>query len=81
MIEIRPAVQGDAQQIDAVFDAAVREAWTYLGDLAREPMFSPEEWDIVVLDHLLPNALLVAAEPPGKVIGFTAVHPQESEMF
>jgi GNAT superfamily N-acetyltransferase len=81
MIEIRRAVQGDAQQIGAVFDAAVREAWTYLGDLAREPMFPPEEWDNVVVDHAPPNALLIAVEQPGNVIGFTAVHPAENEMF
>jgi ribosomal protein S18 acetylase RimI-like enzyme len=81
MIEIRRAVQGDAQQIGAVFDAAVREAWTYLGDLAREPMFPPEEWDKVVIDHAPPNTLLVAVEQPGNVIGFAAVHPPENEMF
>jgi ribosomal protein S18 acetylase RimI-like enzyme len=81
MIEIRRAVQGDAQQIGAVFDAAVREAWTYLGDLAREPMFPPEEWDKVVIDHAPPNTLLVAVEQPGNVIGFAAVYPPENEMF
>jgi ribosomal protein S18 acetylase RimI-like enzyme len=81
MIEIRPAVPGDAQKIGAVFDAAVREDWTYLGDLAREPMFPPEEWDKVVVDHAPPNVLLVAIDQPDNVIGFTAVHPPEGEMF
>src|SRR6266699_3135485 len=37
-LTIRPAVASDAQKIGVVFDAAVREGWTYLGDLAREPM-------------------------------------------
>jgi hypothetical protein len=45
MISIRPAVANDAQSIGAVFDAAVRDGWTYLGELARKPMFPPEEWE------------------------------------
>jgi GNAT superfamily N-acetyltransferase len=45
MTSVRPAVASDAQKIGAVFDAAVRESWTYLADLAREPMFPPDEWD------------------------------------
>ncbi len=65
----------------AVFDAAVRQAWTYLGELARNPMFPPEEWDKVVLEHAPPNVLLVATDELGDVVGFTAVHPQEGEMF
>jgi ribosomal protein S18 acetylase RimI-like enzyme len=81
MVSIRRAVPGDAQNIGAVFDAAVREAWTYFGALSREPMFPPEEWDKVVSDHAPPNILLVAIDRPGNVVGFTAVHPQEGEMF
>jgi ribosomal protein S18 acetylase RimI-like enzyme len=81
MVSIRLAVPGDAQKIGAVFDAAVREAWTYLGELAREPMFPPEEWDKVVIEHAPPNALLVAIDELDNVVGFTAVHPQEGEMF
>jgi ribosomal protein S18 acetylase RimI-like enzyme len=81
MVFIRRTVPGDAQKIGSVFDAAVRQAWTYLGELARNPMFPPEEWDKVVLDHAPPNVLLVATDEPGDVVGFTAVHPQEGEMF
>ena len=81
MASIRRAVPGDAQKIGAVFDAAVRQAWTYLGELARNPMFPPEEWDKEVLEHAPPNVLLVAIDEPGDVVGFTAVHPQECEMF
>ena len=81
MISIRRAVAGDAQQIGSVFDAAVREGWTYLGELAREPMFPPEEWDKLVTEHAPPSALLVAVDESGAVIGFTAVHPRECEMF
>jgi ribosomal protein S18 acetylase RimI-like enzyme len=77
---IRRAVAGDAPKIGAVFDAAVRKAWTYLGELARKPMFPPEEWDKLVIEHAPPNALLVATDESG-VIGFTAVHPGECEMF
>ena len=81
MVEIRRAVPGDAQKIGAVFDAAVRKGWTYLGDLARGPMFPPEEWDKVVLDHAPPDVMLVAVDPPNNVIGFTAAHPAEGEMY
>jgi ribosomal protein S18 acetylase RimI-like enzyme len=81
MLSIRPAVPGDAQKIGAVFDAAVREGWTYLGELAREPMFPPEEWDELVIEHAPPNVLLVAIDEADNVAGFTAVHPRECEMF
>lgn len=80
-ISIRRAVPEDAQPIGAVFDAAVREGWTYLGALSRTPMFPPEEWDKLVVDHGPPNALLVAADALGAVVGFTAVHSKEGEMF
>jgi ribosomal protein S18 acetylase RimI-like enzyme len=80
MISIRPAVASDAQPIGAVFDAAVHEGWAYLGDLARQPMFPSEEWDNTVADHAFPNVLLVAIDE-GNVVGFTAVHPQEGELF
>jgi hypothetical protein len=58
MISIRPAVANDAQSIGAVFDAAVRDGWTYLGELARKPMFPPEEWDKLVIEHAAPNVRL-----------------------
>lgn len=78
---IRRAVAGDAQNIGDVFNAAVREAWTYLGELAREPMFPPGEWDRLVREHEPPNALLVAIDEAGRVVGFTAVHPRDGEIF
>jgi ribosomal protein S18 acetylase RimI-like enzyme len=81
MTSIRPAVASDAEGIGAVFNAAVRDGWTYLGALAREPMFPPEEWDKLVIEHAPPNVLLVALDEPGDVIGFTAVHPKDGEMF
>ncbi len=40
-IEVRRAAMDDAQAIGAVFDAAVRAGWTYLGELAQKPMFAP----------------------------------------
>ena len=85
MASIRRAVAGDAQKIGAVFDAAVRGGWMYLGELAREPMFPPDEWDKLVIDHAPPNVLLVAIDEQhdeqDNVVGFTAVHPREGEMF
>jgi ribosomal protein S18 acetylase RimI-like enzyme len=81
MVSIRRAVPVDAQKIRAVFDAAVREGWTYLGEIAGEPMFPPDEWDKLVIEHEPPNVLLVAIDAPGSIVGFTAVHPREGEMF
>ena len=81
MKSIRHAVAGDARKIGAIFDAAVRKEWTYLGELARKPMFPHEEWDKLVIEHAPPNALLVATDESGDIIGFTAVHPADCEMF
>jgi ribosomal protein S18 acetylase RimI-like enzyme len=81
MLTIRRAEPNDAQGIGAVFDAAVREGWKYLGVLAAHPMFPPEEWDAEVERHAPPNALLVAIDQTSRLIGFTAVHPAEGEMF
>lgn len=80
-ITLRRAVAGDAQAIGAVFDAAVRDGWTFLGERVRRPMFSAENWDALVADHAPPNALLVATESTQGVVGFIAVHPEEGEMF
>jgi ribosomal protein S18 acetylase RimI-like enzyme len=80
-ISIRRATAADAQAIGAVFDAAVRAGWTYLGDLAQTPMFPPQEWDKEVADHAPPNVLLVAVDESGLVVGFVAVHPADGELF
>jgi ribosomal protein S18 acetylase RimI-like enzyme len=80
-IALRRAVQADAAAIGAVFDAAVRTGWTYLGDQVAEPMFTPEDWERLVADHLPPNVLLVAVDETERVVGYTAVHPQDGEMF
>jgi RimJ/RimL family protein N-acetyltransferase len=80
-VELRRATAEDAQAIGAVFDAAVRAGWTYLGELAQKPMFAPEDWDELVADHAPPNVLLVATDEAGQVIGYTAVHPEDGEMF
>jgi ribosomal protein S18 acetylase RimI-like enzyme len=81
MVSIRRAAAADAPKIGAVFDAAVREGWTYLGDLAHKPMFPPEEWDKLVTEHAPPNALLVAIDHTGDLVGFAAVHAPEGELF
>lgn len=78
---IRPATAKDAQGIGKVFDAAVREGWKYMGELAARPMFPPAEWDTLVAEHRPPNVLLVAVSGPCQVVGFTAVHPKEGEMY
>ena len=80
-ITLRRAVAGDAQSIGAVFDAAVRDGWAYLGEVAKRQMFSAQHWDEFVADHAPPRALLVAADDAQGVVGFTAVHPEEGEMF
>jgi ribosomal protein S18 acetylase RimI-like enzyme len=78
---IRPAVREDAGAIGAVFDAAVCHGWTYLGDLVEHPIFTAEDWDQLIAEHLPPNLLLVAVDDRERVIGFTAVHPADGEMF
>ena len=80
-INLRRATAGDARAIGAVFDASVRVGWSYLGELSRQPMFSPEDWDKLVADHAPPNVLLVATDEADRVVGYTAVHPEDGEMF
>jgi ribosomal protein S18 acetylase RimI-like enzyme len=81
MISIRRASTDDAQGIGATFDAAVREGWRYLGELAARPMFPPQEWDTLVAEHAPPNALLVAIDETGRLVGFVAVRSSEGEMY
>ena len=80
-ISLRRAVPTDAQAIGAVFDAAVRVGWTYMGDIVREPMFPPEEWDHDVAELAPPNLLLVATDETGRIVGFTAARPAEGELY
>src|SRR6266576_5523089 len=80
-VEVRRATADDAQAIGAVFDAAVRAGWTYLDELAQKPMFAPEDWDQLVADHAPPKVLLVATDRAGRVLGYTAVHPDDGEML
>src|SRR6266581_2476957 len=80
-VEVRRATADDAHAIGAVFDAAVRAGWTYLGELAHKPMFAPADWDQLVADHGPPKVLLVATDPAGQVVGYTAAHPDDGEMF
>jgi ribosomal protein S18 acetylase RimI-like enzyme len=80
-IRLRRAVPGDAPAIGAVFDAAVLAGWTYLGELASEPMFTSEDWQQLVANHEPPNVLLVAVDETAGVVGYAAVHPEDGEMF
>ena len=80
-ITLRPARQGDAPAIGAVFDAAVSASWTYLGDLAARPMFTPADWEELVSDHQPPKTLLVADDETDGVVGYSAFHPEDGEMF
>jgi ribosomal protein S18 acetylase RimI-like enzyme len=80
-VVVRRAVADDAASIGAVFDAAVRENWTFLGELADRPMFTAPYWDDLVADHVPPDALLVATDATNRVLGFTAVHVEGGEMF
>jgi ribosomal protein S18 acetylase RimI-like enzyme len=80
-ITLRRAGPGDAAAIGAVFDAAVRASWTYLGELAVEPMFTAEDWEQLVADHRPPNVLLVAVDKAAGIVGYTAARPEDGEMF
>jgi len=44
-------------------------------------MLSPEEWDKVVSEHAPPNVLLVAVNEGDQIVGYTAVHPQEGDLY
>lgn len=81
LITVRPAVASDAVAIGTVFDAAVRVGWTYLGELVQEPMFTAEVWNQLVRDHHPPNVLLVADHQTDGVVGYSAAHPDDCEMF
>jgi len=80
-VKVRRAEAGDAQAIGAVFDASVRDGWAYLGEPARQPMFSPAHWDELVADHVDPNVLLVASDEADGVVGYVAAHPDDGELF
>ena len=77
-MRLRPATAGDAQAIGAVFDAAVRAGWTFLPE---PPVFAPADWDRLVADHAPPNVLLVAVDDGGRIVGYTAAHPSDGEVF
>jgi GNAT superfamily N-acetyltransferase len=78
---LRPATAADARSTGAVLDGAVREGWTYLGELASKPMFTPAAWDELVAAHAPPKVLLVATDRAGAIVGYTAAHPDTGEMF
>jgi ribosomal protein S18 acetylase RimI-like enzyme len=81
-ITLRPARSDDALAIGAVFDAAVRAGWKYLGELAERPMFEPDDWVRLVADHAPPNVLLLACdETAGAIVGFVAAHPADGELY
>jgi ribosomal protein S18 acetylase RimI-like enzyme len=44
-------------------------------------MSSPDDWDKLVADHAPPNVLLIATDEADRVVGYTAVHPEDGEMF
>ena len=80
-VVIRRAERRDARAIGVVFNAAVRAGWTYFGDLAQKPMFTPKDWDQMVADHAPPNILLVATGGGDRIIGYAAAHPKDCEMY
>jgi exonuclease III/GNAT superfamily N-acetyltransferase len=78
---LRRATPADAPAIGAVFDAAVREGWAYLGEVVQRPLYEPGHWDALVADHAEPDALLVATDGAGRVAGFAAVHAHDGEVY
>jgi ribosomal protein S18 acetylase RimI-like enzyme len=81
VVEVRRAVEADAPAIGAVFDAAVRAGWVYLGEVVKAPLFTSQDWQRVVADHAPPNVLLVATDRTGLVVGYAAAHPADGELF
>ena len=80
-VAVRAATAADAQAVGRVFDAAVAAGWTFLGDLAQGPMFTADHWDELVADLAPPDALLVAVEGTGPVVGFAAVRVVTGELY
>jgi ribosomal protein S18 acetylase RimI-like enzyme len=81
-LRLRNAGPHDSHQIAAVFDAAVREAWPWLGLTAQRALFTDDEWSQLVADHAPPNILLVAeSDEHDSVLGFVAAHPLDGELF
>jgi GNAT superfamily N-acetyltransferase len=80
-VSLRRAQPGDARAIAAVFDAAVRQGWAYLGEMVQRPLYGPEYWDELVAAHAPPDALLVATQEADRVVGFVAVHAAEGELY
>jgi GNAT superfamily N-acetyltransferase len=81
-VSVRRATGADAKAIGAVFDAAVREGWAYLGEVAQRPLFEPGHWDELVADHAEPDALLVAIDHDGgPIAGFAASHAHDGELY
>jgi GNAT superfamily N-acetyltransferase len=78
---LRRAVPTDAHAIAAVFDAAVRTGWLFLGERVQRSMFPARYWDELIVEHAPPNALLVASDDTQAVVGFTAVHANDGELF
>ena len=44
-------------------------------------MFPPSEWDELIADHASPNVLLVAVDDSDRIVGFTAAHPADGELY
>src|SRR5262245_26031254 len=44
-------------------------------------MFAPQDWEQLVSDHQPRNALLVAVDDTEGIVGYTAAHPEDGEMF
>lgn len=79
-VRVRTADADDAQAIAAVFDAAVRDAWSFLGPAAQQRLFSDDDWNRLVADHAPPNTLIVAENDRG-TIGFAAAGTGDGELF
>ena len=80
-VRIRRATAADASAVADVFDAAVAAAWTHLGGLEHDPLFTAGEWRDLVAAHLGDDVLLVATDSSGAILGFCALHPGDCELF
>lgn len=80
-VALRRARTNDAPVIAAVFDAAVRTGWSYLGEGVQTPMFTLKEWEETLMAYAEPHAFLVATDVADTVLGFVAAHTGEGEVF
>lgn len=74
---------GSALQLTVDADDTAREHYPYhvTVGLSLGPCSPPRIGSSLVVDHQPPNLLLVAVDETERVVGYTAAHPEDGELF